>query len=297
MSDTKYASPLDKLLTLGEANFRTSANWFDYLALGIGPEHIPDLLRMIDDEDLNDAESDSPEVWAPVHALRALGQLRDESAIQPLLQILASHEGDDWIQEDIPRVFGLLGPVAISALAEYLADASQNMYARSYAATSLQVIAESYPEYRASSIEGITRTLERFQENEYELNAFIIDDLAELKAVDTLPLIEKAYKAGRVDESIIDLDYVLVLMGLKEPDPVDETTSAFVEQVRSFLTATTSKLSPSDFEIVPPDFADEENTPIVDSLPVQASRPVRKFESIKFSRNKPKKKNKKKKRH
>jgi hypothetical protein len=295
MTDTKYAPPLDKLLTLGESDLRTSVDWSDYLALGIGPEHIPDLLRMVNDEELNDLESDRPEVWAPVHAVRALGQLRDESTIHPLLQILTSHEDDEWIREDIPHVFGLIGPAAIPGLSDYLADALHEMYARSYAAGALQVIAERYAEYRSSCIEGITRTLERFEENDEELNAFIIDDLAELKAVDTLPLIEKAYEAGMVDESILDLDYVLVLMGLKEPKPEDETATAFLEHVRNFYRNPTYKLSPSDIEIVPPDFSDAENAPIVDSLPGQASKPVRNFESIKFSRNKPKKK--KKKRH
>jgi hypothetical protein len=138
----------------------------------------------------------------------------------------------------------------------------------------LQEIALRYPEHRSSCIEGLTRTLERFEENEDELNAFIVNDLAELKAVDTLPLIKKAYEAGRVDESIIGLDFVLTLMEVWKPE--QELLPSF-DELRAIV-------------------ADAENASVVDSLPVQASRPVRKFGSIKFSRSKPKKKKKKKRR-
>lgn len=187
----------------------------------------------------------------------------------------------------------MIGPAAIPALSEYFADASHNLYPRSYACDALREIAESYPESRAACIEAITRTLERFEENDYELNAFIIDDLAEIKAVETLPLIEKAFESDRVDEFIINLDYTLVLMGLKEPEPVGELFSSFEELLSRFPTPPTHKYNPSDFEIVDHGFPDDESAPVVDSLPVRASSPLREFKPIKFSRNKSKKKKKK----
>ena len=49
MTETKYEPPLDKLLTLGDYYLEVAVDWVDYSALGIGPQHIPDLLRMIDD--------------------------------------------------------------------------------------------------------------------------------------------------------------------------------------------------------------------------------------------------------
>ena len=60
--------------------------WPDYPALGLRMEHVPDLIRMTLDDELHGADSDSREVWAPLHAWRALGQLRAESAIKPLTQ-------------------------------------------------------------------------------------------------------------------------------------------------------------------------------------------------------------------
>ncbi len=61
-----YPAPLDQLLTYGDP--RKFREWPDYLALGFTPEHIPDLIRMAADPDLMRADSESLEVWAPVHA-------------------------------------------------------------------------------------------------------------------------------------------------------------------------------------------------------------------------------------
>jgi hypothetical protein len=55
------AFPLDKLLTLGDAR-PTRRHWPDYRQYGLTPEHIPDLVRMATDEELNLADSESLEV-------------------------------------------------------------------------------------------------------------------------------------------------------------------------------------------------------------------------------------------
>jgi len=83
-SKTSYQPPVDKLLTYGESNLMTPDKWPDYQELGIGPEHIPDLIQMATDEELNEADVESREVWAPTHAWRALGQLRAVEAVEPL---------------------------------------------------------------------------------------------------------------------------------------------------------------------------------------------------------------------
>ncbi|HEX9132162.1 MAG TPA: hypothetical protein VF844_07710, partial [Ktedonobacteraceae bacterium] len=94
MSATTYVSPVDKLLTLGKAQPVDSDKWPNYLELGFGQEHIPDLMRMAKDHELRSLESEEgeeekPEFWAPVHALRTLGQLHSEAAAEPLVNMLA----------------------------------------------------------------------------------------------------------------------------------------------------------------------------------------------------------------
>ncbi len=230
MSTITYLPPIDKLLTLGKAEPVIVDNWPNYLELGIGPEHIPDLIRMARDHEIRsiepkEGEEEESEFWGPIHAIRALGQLHAETAIEPLVNILAELQDDEWMLEELPSVYGLIGPAAIPALAAYLADSSHEMYSRSYAANALEEIGKRHPESRSESITTLSKQLEAFEENDYELNAFLIGNLTHLKAVETFPLIERAFKADRVDEFVINLDDVLVGFGLKEREVVESPFS------------------------------------------------------------------------
>ncbi len=234
MSATTYTSPVDKLLTLGEAEPVDSDKWPNYLELGFGPEHIPDLLRMATDRELRGLESEEgeeekPEFWAPIHALRTLGQLHAEAAAEPLVNMLSEVDQDNWIQEELPQIYALIGPAAIPALTAYLADSTHDVYTRGFAAESLETIAQKYPESRSECISAISKQLEEYEENDYELNAFLIASLSHLKAIETLPLIERAFEADRVDEFVIDLDDVHVGFGLKEREVVE---SPFLEMFK-----------------------------------------------------------------
>lgn len=251
--NTTYTSPVDKLLALGEAEPVVPDAWPNYLELGLGPEHIPDLIRMATDHEIrtiesDEGEEDEPEFWAPIHAIRALGQLHAEAASEPLVHLLAELEDDEWMLEELPSVYGLIGPAAIPALAAYLADSSNEMYSRSYAANGLEEIGERHPESRSEAIAAITRQLEAFEENDFELNAFLIANLAHLKAVEALPLIERAFAADRVDEFVIDLDDVLVHFGLKEREEVP-----IPGLLRDLFERRGSPVKPEQITILPPD--------------------------------------------
>ena len=91
-----YAAPVRQLLSIGETHSYDPAEWPDYCArFALGHEHIGDLIRMACDAGLNQADSSSNEVWAPMHAWRALGQLRAEEAVLPLLALLRAAEDDE----------------------------------------------------------------------------------------------------------------------------------------------------------------------------------------------------------
>ena len=51
MTNSDYPEPVSSLLTLGAC--REMRQWPDYLALGMGPQHIADLIRMVQDDELN----------------------------------------------------------------------------------------------------------------------------------------------------------------------------------------------------------------------------------------------------
>lgn len=216
MKTHEYKPPVDLLLACGEKDARLRT-WPDYLELGFTAEHIPELIRMATDEDLFWADSESMEIWAPIHAWRTLGQLRAEAAIEPLLQLF---EWDaDWISEELPLVFAMIGPTAIPALSRYLAQKhkrADDPFPRIYAIDGLVKITEEHPETQKECITIISKQLEKYTNQDVTLNAFLISALISLKALETLPLIEKAFVASRVDLTVVgDWEDIQVEFGLK----------------------------------------------------------------------------------
>jgi hypothetical protein len=220
MSET-YRDPVAQLLTLGDPRHEegTAFEWRDYPALGLAAEHVPELARMALDKDLHRADLESAEVWAPLHAWRALGQLRAESAVEPLLLLLGRIDDDDdeWVQGDLPRVFGMIGPAAMPGLRDFLADGEHGEWARIAAGEGLVDMVERFPESRDQAVAIITDQLRRFAEQERVVNAFLVEALCNLKAVESAAVIEQAFAADTVDLSVLgDWEEAQILLGLLE---------------------------------------------------------------------------------
>lgn len=211
-----YNLPLAQLLTKGDC--RGWQAWPDYTQLGIGAAHVPDLIRMALDEDLHGGDSNSPEVWAPIHAWRTLGQLRAEAASEPLLTLLKriDDKDDDWVGEEIPRVYGLIGPTAIPALVRYLADSQHGLWARVAACHGLSEIGQRHPSSRAECVAVITQQLKQYGEQDPTLNAFLFSRLLDLKAVEAAPVIEQAFAAQAIELAVAgDWEDAQIELGLK----------------------------------------------------------------------------------
>ncbi len=214
-----YAPPLAQFLTLGDPDRRRHPP--DYLRMGFGPEHIPELIRMATDRELNWADSDSLWVWAPVHAWRTLGQLRAAEAVGPLLQVLEDEEeeGGDYALDDLPTVFAEIGAPALPALETFLADPSRSVYSRMAVAEAIEQIAREHPETYPACVEILVRQLERPGNGERQVNGAVVSSLLNLEAVEAAPAIERAFAAGQVAESICgDWEEARYTLGLR-PDP------------------------------------------------------------------------------
>lgn len=204
MNEDAHASPVARLLELGRPIDSSDLPWLDYLSFGISPEHIPALidiatdLRLIQLPDEHDSTG-----WGPIHAWRALGQLRAEAAIEPLLGLFHEVPDNDWIIEEMPDVFALIGPAAFPALVAYLHDLSRPTYSRLVAATSLMEMALSHPEMRPGSIEALTGELVHYRGNSAGMNGVLIANLVELQAVEQAELIHKVFVDGKVDRFIV----------------------------------------------------------------------------------------------
>ena len=203
----QYPPPLDRLFQMGEVEWGVEWNGTDpnYVGeLGLTAAHVPALVaiarRQTELEDFPDDDAG----WAPVHAWRALGQLRAAEAVEPLLALLTvlTETGDDYHMYDFPVVFGMIGPPATAALAAYLRTAENPLYARITAADGLCNVGLRHPEARPESLGPLVEQLGRFEENEYELNGFLVAQLTRLKAVEAAELIERAFASNRVTEDI-----------------------------------------------------------------------------------------------
>jgi hypothetical protein len=214
-TESFYSAPLDQLLSLGQPRPNEQR---DYAGLGISSENIPALIRMAADERLNSSLDDGLLVWAPVHAWRALGQLRAVSAVAPLLLLFRriDEDEDDWVGTDLPKALAQIGAAALEPAVNYLADTSHGEWARITAAETLGRISLAHPDLRAECVGKLVAQLEKFSEQSEALNAFLVMALWDLHAVEAMPVIERAYAANCVDESVVgDVEDVQIHFGLK----------------------------------------------------------------------------------
>lgn len=198
MNLPSYQEPVARLLALEPLkHFREE--WLNYADLGISAEHIPELLRMSLDPELHTASSDSALVWAPVHAWRALGQLRATQVIGPLLNLLDQQREDDWAREDLPRVFARLGATVLPDLSAFLRDPERDLWARAAVADAMKDIVQDVPERRSEVVATLSQQLAKWYRNDEALNALLICTLIELQATEAATIMAEAFAGQRVD--------------------------------------------------------------------------------------------------
>jgi len=223
MSQTLFdqcSEPVQELFFLGEDVAR-SKEWPSYLDYGITSAHISELLRIIRQIqsfwDENQYTEDQG--YTPIHAWRALGRLQATEAIDTLIFLIHENEeyNSDWIGEEIPIVLRMIGPQSIPALKAYLATPEKEQWAAITAAHSLEKIGNEYPESRSNCIAVLEHTLKEYFKNDETLNAFVISYLADLKAVESIHLVEQVFESGNVDITVMgDYEDFQIALGLLE---------------------------------------------------------------------------------
>ena len=68
----EYSTVVQALTKLGQPE--SPHNWRDYRELGVGPEHVGELIRLACDPEQFEGDPESTEVFGPLHAWRALAQ-------------------------------------------------------------------------------------------------------------------------------------------------------------------------------------------------------------------------------
>lgn len=252
MTEPALTPGVQRLFALPEPGWgEPPAAWLDYpTALALGPDDVHDLIEVATDPLLLGADVDDEAVtedvqamadanWAaPVHAWRALARLGAEEAIGPLA-MLAS-EGDDWdtdwIHQELPDVCGVFGAPAVPVLLRLIDEPGHPEDAYLAWVEGLTQIAESHPDQREAVVAALAEQLAQHATNAPALNAFFLFGLVKLRATGVAPLMEAAFAAGHVDESVSgNWDDAQVLLGLKEPD------AAFYARERRRMAAMTGE--------------------------------------------------------
>ena len=196
---------LEALRNRGDARgtWRWPEGDLDYVReYSLTPEQIPVLISLA--TQWVDAPPEDVADYGPVHAWRALGQMRAVEAVQPLLDIQDELDelDDDWYLEEFHHVFGLIGPPAIEPLAAYLSDDSHHEFPRIKAAGGLREIVRHFPETRDRVVAILTAQLARHQTDLGNLNGFLVGDLLELEAVESAETIERAFAVNVIDPMV-----------------------------------------------------------------------------------------------
>lgn len=139
-----------------------SDEWPEY-ASALPPEEYDEafLLGLLNDERFFDAPEGSALVWVPMHAWRALAQMRSLEVIDPVLRLAGSSFYTDAYR-DFPRISALLGERAIEPLTAILGDRARPETDRKLAADGLGAIArDSSGPQRARIVDALMSQIRR----------------------------------------------------------------------------------------------------------------------------------------
>lgn len=220
MSNQSYSEALQPIFQLSaDSSDPYELDAHDFLAMGITTEHISELTKLILDEEYYLSE-DEDLGYPQLFAYQALGQLKTASAIDALVEGTQRWSDSDWFEwftEAMPDIFGGIGGSAISPVAKLLQNSTAPLYSRTSAINYLEKIGVAHPECRDRCVAALTEQLQKFHENDPTLNGFLVTTLAtDLKTLAAADIIETAFQADRVDETIIgDWNDVQVHLGLK----------------------------------------------------------------------------------
>jgi hypothetical protein len=172
-----------------------------------GQEAVAPLIEIVREYPGDDADAPAHKFWATHHAIQLLGDLRAAEAVGPILDLL--DEDDDYVDQHLPESLAKIGRPALAPLRTALFAPDADLYGVARAGNALVKMAELHPELRP---EIVTMMVERFDadvpnDEPEALRGFLVSDLADLRAVEAIPIVRHAYGKNLVDETIIGLEH------------------------------------------------------------------------------------------
>jgi hypothetical protein len=163
------------------------------------------LLGLALDTDL--LHEDVPDCYAPIHALRLLGELRSTEIVAPLLRVLPIEQ--DYVDEELPvlwadeaaQMIGRQGAAVVEPLWAVVDDPEWDMAGRGLALMSLTYATSVAPEIRDGVAQGALERLARSDDE--RMTAHLISALSSMGVGSAYQQIMELYRAHKVETSII----------------------------------------------------------------------------------------------
>lgn len=222
MTPSKYQNESDtikQLFTLGDPHKQErgfNREWSDYLTSGFTEADAPVLIKILTDEELMFSQSQSSEIYAPIHAWRVLGQLKSIEAIAPLISVMVIDIENDWVLDEIPTAMGMIGKQAIEPLTEFMMGDTPEEFSKVAASDCLQKIAKNDPEQRDTVLTSYSQYLKAPDPALQTFNGLLVCNLIDLDATELIDEIRAIFEQGYVDISTSgDLEDVEIALGLR----------------------------------------------------------------------------------
>ncbi len=212
----RHVNPkIQSLLEFGDFN---GLIWPDYVSqFGLDESDVADLAALIADESINGLPLEDPAIWGPVHAWRAIGQLKAEKAIPALLSAYDFLFDDDYALGELDSVMAMIGPAAIEPLWTYWQQPAKPEFSYAMAMDALGAIAKEHPESKDQVVSLFCRYLQNPSDQFFALNGLLIGHLLDLDARECIDLVRHLFALGCVDEACAgDLEDVEIEWGLRE---------------------------------------------------------------------------------
>lgn len=168
----------------------------------LGEAAFPPLLELA--TDLLLFEEEEPLMFAPIHALRLLGELPQVAMIEPLLREYPVEYYDEYDEmpqlwaTEVPQMLGKLGAAAIEPLFAVADSDAWAIEARAVAIIGLANAATFAPEQRDAVIAGLRERLQTSDDTTMLTNA--ATGLASLGVADAYGDVMARFRAGKIDK-------------------------------------------------------------------------------------------------
>lgn len=207
---------IQALLALGKPS--NDRDWPDYTQLyDLDEDDVPALLALYGDDEFHAQGGDEAALWAALHAWRALGQLRADAAIEPLIASFDTLFEDDYALDELCKVMAMLGSSAIEPLWRFWQQPGRDEFAYVMAMDSLYEIASAHTHSRDRVIAIYRDYMASPFEAHDSLNGLLMSRLVDLGASELIDDIRLLFARNCIDISCTgDLEEIEILLGLRD---------------------------------------------------------------------------------